>query len=412
MRLHASALLRRLARDKSGHVAIITAIIAPTLVAGAGIGMEAGHWFYQQRTAQLSADVAAYAGAVVARAGGEATEIAAGVTEEAERNGYNSDIGTLQINWPPLSGPNQNDRSVEVILTQSWPRAFSALYAEGDMVFQVRSVARFDEPGPACILALDPSGSASLEFSGSTAVTLTNCDLMSNSIATDALAVTGSGSVTASCANSVGGMNIAASLTMTDCTEARTNLPPALDPYAELVEPTGTGCRNIPGGGGAKTIQPGRYCNGMNLRGTIDMAPGVYIVDGGTVQTNGNSVVTGSGVTIFLTGDAQVQMNGNADINLSAPETGDYAGLLVWGDNDNLADTSVIFNGTADSSLVGALYFPNQTIDMRGDFSGSDGCTRLIGYRIDVSGNTTFDSDCSAAGVTTLQTPGSVRLVE
>lgn len=105
-------------------------------------------------------------------------------------------------------------------------------------------------------------------------------------------------------------------------------------------------------------------------------------------------------------------MNGNADINLSAPETGDFAGVLFWGDNDNLADTSVIFNGTADSSLVGALYFPNQTIDMRGDFSGSDGCTRLIGYRIDVSGNTTFDSDCSAAGVTTLQTPGSVRLVE
>ena len=98
MRMHESALLRRLARDKSGHVAIITAIIAPTLVAGAGIGMEAGHWFYQQRTAQLSADVAAYAGAVVARAGGEVAEINAGVTEEAERNGYNPDIGTLQIN--------------------------------------------------------------------------------------------------------------------------------------------------------------------------------------------------------------------------------------------------------------------------------------------------------------------------
>lgn len=413
MRMHPSALLRRLARDKSGHVAIITAIIAPTLVAGAGIGMEAGHWFYQQRTAQLSADVAAYAGAVVARAGGEVAEINAGVTEEAERNGYNPDIGTLQINWPPLSGPNQNDRSVEVILTQSWPRAFSALYAEGDMVFQVRSVARFDEPGPACILALDPAGSASLEFSGSTAVTLTNCDLMSNSIAVDALAVTGSGSVTASCANSVGGMNISASLTMTDCNEARTNLPPALDPYTELVEPTATGCKNIPGGGGGtKVITPGRYCNGMNLNGNVVMEPGVYIVDGGVFRTNGNSTVTGSGVTIFLTNDAEVQMNGVADVNLSAPETGDYAGLLFWGDDNNLADTSVIFNGTASSSLVGALYFPSQTIDMRGDFSGSDGCTRLIGYRIDVSGNTTFDSDCSAAGVTTLQTPGSVRLVE
>ncbi len=403
----------RLTSDRSGHVAIVTAIIAPALVAGAGIGMEAGHWFYQQRTAQLSADVAAYAGAVVARAGGEKAEIDAGVISEAEQNGYDPDIGTLQINWPPLSGPNQNDRSVEVILTQSWPRTFSALYAQGDMVFQVRAVARFDEPGPACILSLDPAGSQSLLFSGSSAVTLTNCDLMSNSIATDALAITGSGDVTASCANSVGGMNISAQLIMTDCTEARTNLPPALDPYAELVEPTANGCRNIPGGGGqTKTISPGRYCNGMNLSGNIVMEPGVYIVDGGTLRTNGNSNVTGDGVTIFLTGDAEVQMNGNADVNLSAPETGAYAGVLFWGDSDNLADTSVIFNGTANSSLVGALYFPSQTIDMRGDFSGSAGCTRLIGYRIDVSGNTTFDSDCSNAGVTTVQTPGSVKLVE
>jgi hypothetical protein len=407
-----SSFWRPFARDRKGHVAVVTAIIAPAVIAGAGLGMEAGHWFYQQRTAQLSADVAAYAGAVVARAGGEAAQINAGVTEEAIRNGYREDIGSLQINWPPLSGPNQNDRSVEVILTQSWPRAFSALYAEGDMVFQVRAVARFDEPGPACILSLDPAGSQSLLFSGSSDVTLTNCDLMANSIATDALAITGSGNVVASCANSVGGMNITAQLVMTDCTEARTNLPPALDPYAELVEPTANGCRNIPGGGGAKTIQPGRYCNGMNLRGDITLSPGVYIVDGGTLQTNGNSNVSGTGVTIFLTGDAEIQMNGNADINLSAPETGDYAGVLFWGDNNNFADSKAIFNGTANSSLVGALYFPNQTVDMRGDFSGSAGCTRLIAYRIDVSGNTTFDSDCSNAGVTTLQTPGSVKLVE
>ncbi len=402
----------RFGRDNTGHVALVTAIIAPALIAGAGLGVEAGHWFYQQRTAQLSADVAAYAGAVVARAGGETEAINAGVTEEATRNGYEPTIGTLQINWPPTSGPNQNDRSVEVILTQTWPRTFSALYASDDMVFQVRAVARFDEPGPACILSLDPAGSQSLLFSGSSDVTLTNCDLMSNSIATDALAITGSGNVTASCANSVGGMNISAQLIMTDCSEARTNLPPALDPYASLVEPTANGCRNIPGGGGAKTIQPGRYCNGMNLSGTVHLEPGVYIVDRGTLRTNGNSTVTGDGVTIFLTGDAEIQMNGNADVNLSAPETGDYAGVLFWGDNDNLSDTSVIFNGTADSSLVGALYFPNQTLDMRGDFQGSGGCTRLIAYRIDVSGNTSFDSDCSNAGVTTVQTPGSVKLVE
>lgn len=405
-------LATRIFADRRGHVAVVTAIAAPAIIASAGLGMEAGFWFYQQRTAQLAADVAAYAGAVVARSGEEYPGIEAGVMEEAGRNGFEAGRGAITINWPPTSGPNQNDRSVEVVLTQSWPRLFSAIYAQGDIMFQVRAVGRYDEPGPACILTLDPAGSESLQFTGSSDVMLTNCDIMSNSIATDALAITGSGNVTASCANSVGGMNITSQLVMTDCPEPRTNLPPALDPFASLVEPTASGCRNIPGGGQAKTISPGRYCNGMNLSGTIDMEPGVYIVDGGTLRTNGNSTVTGDGVTIFLTGDAEIQMNGNADVNLTAPETGDYAGLLFWGDDDNFADAQVLFNGTANSSLVGALYFPSQTLDMRGDFSGSGGCTRLIAYRIDISGGTQFDSDCSAAGSITIQTPGSVRLVE
>jgi hypothetical protein len=404
---------KRFAAARRGHVAVITAVAAPAVIGSAGLGMEAGLWFYEQRSAQMAADISAYAGAVVARTGEEYDAIAAGALEEAGRHGYDAARGPIEINWPPVSGPNQNDRSVEVIISQSRPRLLSALFMEGDVTYQVRAVGRYDEPGPACILTLDPAGSQSLLFTGSSDVVLTNCDIMSNSIATDALGVTGSGNVTASCANSVGGMNISSQLILTDCPEPRTNLPPALDPFAGLVEPTASGCRNIPGGGGqAKTIQPGRYCNGMNLSGTVTMEPGVYIVDGGTFRTNGNSNVTGDGVTIFLTGDADIQMNGNADINLTAPETGDYAGLLFWGDDDNFADTSVLFNGTADSSLVGALYFPSQTVDMRGDFSGSGGCTRIIAYRIDISGATAFDSDCSAAGSITIQTPGSVRLVE
>lgn len=403
---------RRFMRAQRGQIAVIMAIAAPVVIASGGLGMEAGHWFYQQRNAQMAADIAAYAGAVVARTGEEFPAIEAGVLEEAARNGYDAQRGAIEINWPPLSGPNQNDRAVEVIITQAYPRLFSAIYQDGDISFQARAVGRFDEPGPACILTLDPAGSQSLLFTGSSDVTLTNCDIMSNSIATDALAVTGSGNVRTSCANSVGGMNITSQLILTDCPEPRTNLPPALDPFEGLIEPTASGCNNVPGGGKAKTISPGRYCNGMNLSGTVDMEPGVYIVDGGVLRTNGNSTVTGDGVTIFLTGDAEIQMNGNADVNLSAPETGDYAGLLFWGDGDNLADTPALFNGTASSSLVGALYFPSQTLDMRGDFSGSGGCTRLIAHRIDISGATAFDSDCSAAGSMTIQTPGFVRLVE
>jgi len=404
--------LRALRRDRRGHIALVTAIAAPVIVVGGGIGAETGLWYYKHHTAQISVDLAAYAGAVAARARAEPDAVIEAATDEAIRHGYDPARGPIAVNTPPLSGPNQNERSVEVIVTQAYPRLLSRILSTDDIRFTVRAVARYEQPGPACVLSLDPAGHMPLLFTGSSDVTLTNCDLMSNSIADEALGVTGSGNVITSCANSVGGMTVSASLVMTECNEPRMNLPPALDPLAHLEKPVIGGCTNIPGGGGAKTITPGRYCNGMNLNGDITMEPGVYIVDGGTFRTNGNSTVFGEGVTIFLTGDAEIRMNGNADINLSAPESGPYAGVLFWGDDANHPETEILFNGTAASALTGALYFPSQTIEMRGDFSGSAGCTRLIAFRIEISGAANFDSDCSAEGSLTVHTPGFVRLAE
>lgn len=409
-----SSVLERLAGDRRGQIAIIAAITAPVVVAGAGLGAETGYWFFQQRVAQMSADVAAFAGAVEARSAQPAELIASSAIGEAERHGYRADLGSIEVNNPPLSGPNQNMRSVEVIIRQTRPRYLSRMFLDRDVSFEVRAVARFDEPGPACILALDPAGAESLRFTGSTDVTLTGCDLMSNSINTHALAITGSGRVATSCANSVGGMNISSQLDLADCLEPRTNLPPALDPLAGLDPPVGSGCRNIPPGGGSgpRTISPGRYCNGMTFNGDVHFEPGVYIVDGGTFRLNGGARITGENVTIYLTNNASVQMNGNADIFLSAPETGEYAGVLFWGDRNNAPTTTAQFNGTAASALKGALYFPSQEIDIRGNFSGSDGCMRIIAHRVEMSGNSSLNIDCSRSGSVSVQTPGFVRLVE
>lgn len=404
----------RLSCDRRGQIAVVAAICAPVVIAGAGLGAETGYWFYQQRVAQMSADVAAFAGAVEARSAEPYTVIRASALAEAERHGFRPGLGSIEINNPPLSGPNRNHRSVEVILRQTHPRHLSRLFLDRDVSFEVRAVARFDEPGPACILALDPAGPQSLLFTGSTDVTLAGCDLMSNSINLNALAVTGAGRVVTSCANSVGSMAISSQLDLTECMEPRMNLPPALDPLAGLVPPVAGACSNLPSGGGQGTriVSPGRYCNGMTFNGDAHLEPGVYIVDGGAFRLNGGARITGEGVTIYLTNNATVQMNGNADIFLSAPQEGAYSGVLFWGDRNNAAATQAQFNGTAASSLKGALYFPSQTLEIRGNFSGSDGCMRLIAYRVEMSGNSTLNIDCSQSGLVSMQTPGFVRLVE
>jgi hypothetical protein len=403
---------RRFLSDTRGQAAVITAVCAPVIVAGGGLGAETALWFYQQRSAQMAADLSAYAGAVEKRAGQDESAVRLAVIEEAGRHGYRADRGPIAVNMPPQSGRHQTPRAVEVIIDQSWPRLFSGMFVQEEVRFEVRAVARYEDARPACLLALDVAGSEAMRFSGSSETRLTNCDLMTNSIAPDALTVSGSGQVLATCANAVGGVVATPGLVLTDCPEPRTHLPPALDPFENLELPTASGCRNVQGGSGVRTIQPGRYCNGMNLNGEIRLDPGVYIVDGGTLRINGSANVVGHGVTIVLTNNADVQMNGNADIHLSAPTSGPYAGLVLWGDRTNAPGTSVRLNGTASSALIGAVYFPSQTVDMLGNFSGSQGCTRIVSWRLNLSGNANFESDCSHAGVQTIQTPGAVRLME
>ena len=169
---------RKFLASARGHVAILTAVAAPALVGSVGLGAEAGLWFYQQRVTQMSADVAAYAGAVEARAGGEYDAIRPAVIGEAERHGYDPASGSITVNWPPASGSNMNERSVEVLITQTRPRLLSAMFLDSDLVMSVRAVASFDEPGPACILALDPVSSQSLIFTGSSRTELLNCSTL------------------------------------------------------------------------------------------------------------------------------------------------------------------------------------------------------------------------------------------
>ncbi|MEZ5959956.1 MAG: hypothetical protein R3C30_05945 [Hyphomonadaceae bacterium] len=52
---------------------------------------------------------------------------------------------------------------------------------------------------------------------------------------------------------------------------------------------------------------------------------------------------------------------GSAEIDLTAPTTGTYAGVLMYGDRDQ-GNADNIFNGTADSNFTGALYFPTQQV--------------------------------------------------
>lgn len=405
-----ASFLHRFFADRSANTAILFALSLPILVGTAGLGVETGYWYFKQRELQTAADVAAIAGAVEKRSGKTYAQIKAAATTEATEHGYVP--GTITVNNPPTSGTHIGTDSVEVLVTMPTTRFFSQIYSESQVTLHARGVAQANVGGEACILALDPTAVGAVTFTGNNLTLINGCNVMSNSLSNSALIVNGSADVTVPCVLSAGGVSVDDGLNLTDCSEPQSNVPPANDPFGGLAQPPVSGaCLTLPGGVAAATLNPGRYCGGGNLKGTKTFTSGVYVMDGGTFRINASAVVTGSSVTFFLTNNATVDFNGNATITLSAPTSGTYKGVLFYGDPDNSYNSNK-FNGTATSKLTGALYFPAQDVEFLGNFSGQDGCMRVVSRTVKFTGNLNLNSDCTAYGLNSMPLPGRVSLVE
>ena len=391
-------------RGTNANVATIFALTLPIVVGAAGFGVETSYWYYNSLRLQATADAAAYAGALEQISGSDKPTIVAAATQSAATNGLGS--GTIVVNTPPASGPNTAKKAVEVIVRQNLDRMFTAIFTQGQVPEQARAVALIINASKSCMTALDQTASQAALFSGNTTVKVTGCVVMSNSNATDSIKLQGSASLQVDCLIAAGGVSLSNPVT-TVCAAPITQALPAGDPFVDLPAPVAaTPCQND----NKATLGPGTYCSGMNLKGNVTLSPGVYVVQG-SFKINANAAITGSGVTIFMSGSSTVSMNGNASVKLSAATSGTYSGVLFYGDRTGMSASST-FNGTADSLLTGAIYFPKQQVNYLGNFSGNGGCTRVDASTIQWSGNSTINQDCSSLGVPNIPAARSVALSE
>jgi Flp pilus assembly protein TadG len=394
-----------LCRGKSASVATIFALSLPIVLGAAGFGVETSYWYYNSLRLQATADAAAYAGALEQISGSDTPTIVGAATQSAATNGLGS--GTIVVNTPPASGPNMGKKAVEVIVNQKLDRMFTAIFTQTQVPEQARAVALITDASKACILALDPTASQAALFSGNTNVKVTGCSVMSNSIASDAIKLQGSAALQTDCLITAGGVSLSNPVPMV-CAAPMTQALPAADPFAGLPAPAASNpCQNT----NKATLGPGTYCNGLSLSGNVTLQPGVYVIQSGDFKVNANANVSGSGVTIYLAGASRVTMNGNATVSLSAPTSGTYSGVLMYGDRTSSGGQST-FNGTATSLLTGALYFPKQQVNYLGNFSGQNGCVQVVADLIQWSGNSSVNQDCTSLGMRDIPATQSVALVE
>jgi len=410
--------LTRFARARNGNVAIIVAIALPVIIGFCGLGAEVGYWYYKDRQLSSITDMAAYAGAVALSQGETTAEVKTAAIDGASANGFDASLGTLAVYTPPISGSHQDSTSVEVVTTLPIPRFFSALFQTGDVPLDARAVATGTvAPGPACVLALDPTATAALSLQGTPAINSTNCSIAVNSNAPNSINVGGSASISVPCVSSVGSFSMYGITTSEPgCANGFQHAPPAIDPYASVAAPPTTGpCVNTKGTVSTATASPGRYCKGLTVKNqTLTFEPGVYVIDGGDLSFDANAVAYGTGVTFYIVNGGSVSISSNSVVDLTAPTSGPFSGILFFGDRSATTTTVNSFQGGGASSLTGVLYFPTQTLNYAGT-PGTTGCVQLVADIVNLVGTSGLSSACvSSAGMAEMSSPVGriVKLVE
>src|SRR4051812_320717 len=378
--------LSRFLRDKSGNYVMITALMAPVLLGGAGLATEGGLWYYVHQSVQGAADSSALSAANMASLNAVRSPTTQAQSVAATYGYVNGTAGaTVTVNRPPATGAyTGNNQAIEVIVTTQQPRLLSAIFAAGAVSLTGRAVALPGNAGTGCVLSLNPAASGGVTSKGTSGITLTQCSVYDDSSDTSALVNGGSATIDALSVNVVGQISGGAGITTSQ--GVHVGISPIADPYADVVMPTPGACDyNNKTYKTTITIDPGVYCNGIQLNAgaVVTMNPGIYFIDRGSLQMAGGSTLQGDGVTIIFTSStgnnyADATINGGATLAITAPTTGPTAGIAIFGDRSMPTSTTFKFNGGDNQVLGGAVYVPHGTLQYAGGNNANTNCTQII----------------------------------
>ncbi|HUG14821.1 MAG TPA: pilus assembly protein TadG-related protein [Thermomicrobiales bacterium] len=399
-------------RRTAGQSLVLFALFGFVLVGFMALAIDGGFILAERRQVQSAADAAALAAARSVLDLRPLQVNPSGQTYGAANSRAGS---TVDINWPPLSGPHTGDPFyVEAIVSQPVQQFFVGALYSGDWSVTARAVAGV-EPivRPYALLALRDcaSGGTGIYINGSGSVDVHTGSIMSNcNIARSGQSsvVTAGGTIDAAGTIDPGSLWSAGAgyhqrPVVNDPVIESGIVPPSRD-AAKTVGNVTTSAQlqlavtNIqPNGrcpGGATCVmEPGYYGGNLNVdvHGTLQMKPGIYYFgDSFTLTTTSdNAVVQGLGVLLYIT-DSAAFTPSNAAIHLAAAPTSLYSpngldGMVMW--IANCTPFMMMANGSF--TLEGVLYAPCSQVRLYGS-PGSNGVQVIVG-NLELSGGGSFD---------------------
>jgi Flp pilus assembly protein TadG len=342
------------ARNQSGSVAIMFALVFSTLIAAAAVVVDYSYAAWRQQGLQRASDTAAMAAAKL-----EANDATA-VKAEAERL-FSANVDTAGIT-PVVSIGND---TVTVEATYSQPTFMTQVIGHSTINVSARAVARRAVAKP-CVITLDPTAINSLKLNSEGKLDA-NCKVQVNSNHAEAVYVSSSSILKSQSTCVVGGWTGSGTFTPNP-----TKCAAMADPLVSLpAPPEATGpCTKTNYSLGAQTVtlNPGVYCDGLTMDGTTaTLNPGIYVIRNGLFKLSSGAKVTGSGVLLFFIGTgARMEMVSSTSLDLKPPTSGTYANIVIFQDRNTSTDFFHL-NSKSDTRLEGTIYLPNSPIKMNSD---------------------------------------------
>jgi hypothetical protein len=152
-----------------------------------------------------------------------------------------------------------------------------------------------------------------------------------------------------------------------------------------------------------------RFCDGLHAKGHVIFNPGLYIIQNGDLTINDGNLdstdavkLETSGATFFFASGGRLKLGGNNVLDLEAPKSGPYSGLVFFGSHTSAAASQKI-TGTSDSKIQGAIYMPGSDLTFTGNSaSNATGCTQVIARTVTFTGDSGLAANCANAGTSTI----------
>ena len=425
--------LKSLFQSERGHVLAIGAATLPLLMGSAGFAIDATQMAMWKRQMQRAADSAAIAGAH-ALVQGAATDPAV-ANDIDEHIDYDlEDNETPMLKEDPDIDPGIyasatftacasacTANAVRVSLVAERRLPFMGMFTGSATELNATATAAIVQTGEYCMVSLYEGEDPGIKSGGNSNLAL-DCGMATNSRGEKAIDAFGSAEIDAD----PGGVGAVGGISGTSKFSAGTVMmpysSPIPDPFADVKDPAlpdeCAATLDIPNGTGTKDApyelpaSAGTCWTNWDIKGHVKLPPGTYFVNNGALDIKGG--VYGENVTLVLMGDdSSWTQNGGGKLSLTAPTTGDLAGIVIFRERSAGSDgegKTVKINGGADLFLQGSIYGKNTDFWIGGNTDISAKCIQVVGRKLEFKGGGSIQNECAGTGAGAFTTR-TVRLV-